>query len=156
MTSLGFTGTRATEPHRLKLRTYLESADMVMFLRKFDTYVTGGCTGWDALVGRYLRLKFPPPIAEHIVVVPANRSQVDPWWEEFDPGTVHLVFMNDDTDYRARNEEIVRRSDHLFYCADYPEDNARSKRSGTWMTKRIGERAKIPVNGIVLNSEVNA
>lgn len=153
MSNLGFTGTRETEGSELKLRNYLESADMLMYLRRFDTYVTGGCRGWDALVGEYLRLKFPPPVAYHVVVIPANKSQVDPWWEKFDVGTVDLVYMPDGTDYRDRNEAIVQRVEQVFYCADYPEQHVKSKRSGTWMTKRIAESQGVPVSGIILNKE---
>lgn len=151
MSNLGFTGTRSTEKNALRIRKYLESADMIMYLRKFDTYVTGGCEGFDALVGRFLRLRFPPPIAHHVVVVPADRSRVDPWWEEFDVGTVELIYMDDGTDYRDRNQAIVDRAEQVFYCADYPEAHGKSKRSGTWMTKRIAERANVPAYGIILN-----
>jgi hypothetical protein len=153
MTALGFTGTRSTKGHDIELKNYLESAEMIMYLRKFDTYVTGACEGWDALVGEFLALKFPPPIAQHIVIVPADKSRVDPWWEKFDIGLVQVVYMPDDTDYRDRNKEIVRLADQVFYCADYPEDDGRSKRSGTWMTKRIAEAEKVPVSGIVINKE---
>lgn len=154
MSSLGFTGTQHTEPFEFQLRNYLESADMLMYLRRFDTYITGACVGWDALVGEFLRLKFPPPVAHHVVIVPANKSKIDRWWEKFDVGTVDVIYMDDDTDYRDRNEAIVARSDRLFYCAEYPEDHGKSKRSGTWMTKRIAYRAKIPTDGIILNKEV--
>ena len=154
MTSLGFTGTRETEKFHERLRDYLESADMQLFLREFDMFVTGGCRGWDAFVGRYLALTFPQKT--HLVVVPANRSQVDPWWLEFDLGTILVKYMPEGTDYKDRNEEIVERSDHLFYCADYPEAHGKSKRSGTWQTVRIGHRARIHVNGIILNPEVSA
>lgn len=153
MTSLGFTGTQRLDGFELALRTYLESADMTTYLRKFDTYVTGACIGWDAFVGRYLRTKFPPPIAQHIVIVPANESKIERWWEEFDLGSVDVIYMDKDTDYRARNEAIVKRSDQLFYCAEYPEDHHRSRRSGTWMTKRIAQKHHIPIDGIVLNKE---
>ncbi len=153
MATLGFTGTRSTDARKAELRNYLESADMITYLRKFDTYVTGGCVGWDALVGRFLATRFPPPIAQHIVVVPANRKQVDPWWEEFDPGLVQIVYMPNDTDYRDRNTEIVKRSDNMFYCADYPEADGRSQRSGTWMTYRISNEAKVPIDGIILNKD---
>lgn len=151
MTSLGFTGTRASAPHEEKLRSYWEQVDATLFLRAFDTYVTGGCRGWDAFIGRYLAMRFP--LKTHLVVVPANRSQVDPWWFEFDLGTILVYYMDEGTDYKDRNKEIVRRSDHLFYCADYPEDHGKSARSGTWQTVRLGRGADIPVDGIVLNSE---
>lgn len=151
MSALGFTGTRATAARELELKLYLESADMITYLRKFDTYITGGCTGWDALVGRYLALKFPPPVAQHVVIVPANHDQIDPWWEEFDVGTIDLVHMPEGSDYRARNQAIVDRADQLFYCADYVEDDGHSKRSGTWMTVRMARAASLQVNGITLN-----
>lgn len=151
MKALGFTGTRATEPHEERLRKYLELADTVLYLREFDMYVTGGCVGWDAYVGRYLALTYPDKT--HLVVCPANRSQVDPWWFEFDIGTILVHYMPDDTDYKDRNAEIVRRSDQLFYCADYSEAHGKSGRSGTWQTKRLAEAALIPVNGIVINNE---
>jgi hypothetical protein len=64
--------------------------------------------------------------------------------------------MAEGTDYRDRNTEIVRRSNQLFYCADYPENHGKSRRSGTWMTKRIAEQTGIPVNGIILNNEEQA
>lgn len=151
MSALGFTGTRATEPHEEKLRAYLERTGTILFLREFDTYVTGGCRGWDAFVGRYLALTYPTKT--HIVVVPANRSQVDPWWLEFDLGTILVLYMDEGTDYKDRNKEIVRRSEYVFYCADYPEAHGKSRRSGTWQTKRLAEAALVPTSGIILNNE---
>jgi hypothetical protein len=151
MSSLGFTGTRNTKDFEERLRSYWEGVDATLFLREFDTYVTGGCRGWDAFIGRYLALRFP--LKTHIVVCPANRSQVDPWWLEFDLGTILVVYMPEDTDYKDRNTEIVRRSDQLFYCADYPEEHGKSQRSGTWQTKRIAEKLGVPVSGIILNRD---
>lgn len=46
-------------------------------------YITGGARGGDKFLGRWLYANRPG--AEHMVIVPANRSQVDPWWE---PGRV--------------------------------------------------------------------
>ncbi len=147
---LGFTGTRATEERIPDLLRYVAKPDMRIYLDSFDGYVTGGCRGWDAFIGAHLVLAFPEKT--HLVVVPANRSQVDPWWETFDLDRVLVVYMEDGTDYRDRNTEIVRRSNAVFYCADYPEQHPKSKRSGTWMTKRIAEGLDVPVTGIILNT----
>jgi hypothetical protein len=150
MNLLGFTGTRGTAPHEDRLREYFGGGAMHIFLSNYDGYVTGGCIGFDALIGRFLATKYPDK--EHVVIVPADRSRVDPWWEEFDLGTITVIEMPDDTDYRARNEEIVNKSTALFYCAEHLEDHNKSRRSGTWMTVRIAQRAAKPVHGVVLNT----
>lgn len=148
--TLGFTGTRNIGGHEEKLTAYLQKSETHLFLSwAFDQYVTGACKGWDAFIGEFLALTYPN--ATHTVLVPADQSQVDRWWEGFDLGKINVIFMPPNTDYRYRNEQIVQRSDYLFYCADYPEDDGRSKRSGTWMTKRIAEKAGVPLTGIVLN-----
>jgi hypothetical protein len=41
-------------------------------------YVTGACVGGDAFIGRWLF--YNRPDAEHVVIVPADRSRVDDWW----------------------------------------------------------------------------
>lgn len=157
MRILGFTGTRQIAGHEKALHKYLDRADTTAWFTAFDRYITGGCRGWDGFIGRYLaRIYRDTP---QTVVVPWNKSQVDAWWEdpEFAPlvdnGMITVVYMEAGTDYRDRNAEIVRGSTELFYCADYPESDGRSKRSGTWMTKRIAEAAHLPINGIILNKE---
>ena len=55
------------------------------------------------------------------------------------------------TTYKDRNEAIVNRVDELYYCADYPEEDRRSRRSGTWQTVRLARGRGIPVDGIILN-----
>lgn len=122
---------------------------MKLYLMEFDGFVSGGCRGWDAVFGETLALAFPDKV--HVVVVPANKSQVDPWWTKFDAGLVQVVYMDADTDYRSRNTEIVRRSSQLFYCADYQEDHGKSRRSGTWMTVRIARQAGMQPTGIIIN-----
>ena len=56
-----------------------------------DRYVTGACTGGDAFIGRYLYANRPE--AEHVVVVPADRSRVDPWRLEAGGTPVTLIEM---------------------------------------------------------------
>ena len=123
---------------------------MHLYLSEYDGFVSGGCRGWDAVFGETLALRYPDK--QHVVIVPANRSQVDPWWEKFDPGFVVVVYMDEGTSYRQRNEEIVKHSTHLFYCANYPEDHPKSGRGcGTWMTVRIARAAGMTPVGIILN-----
>lgn len=152
MNLFGFTGTRNIgdpEP----LRAYFGGGHMHVYLSKYDGFVTGGCNGFDAFIGEFLALRHPDKT--HVVVVPANRSQVDAWWERFDPGKIIVIEMPDGTDYRARNGEICAQSSEIFYCAEYPENHPSSKRSGTWMTVRIASKAGMTVHGIVLNKEGN-
>lgn len=47
--------------------------------------------------------------------------------------------------YRERNLAIVSATRLLLACPRYPEQDARSARSGTWQTIRFARRAQIPV-----------
>jgi hypothetical protein len=150
MNLLGFTGTRDLGDNVNRLEDYFGGGRMHLFFEEFDGFVTGACMGFDAFIGRFLALKYPEK--EHVCIVPADMSRVDPWWQEFDPGVITIIKMDDGTDYRDRNTEIVNRSTTLFYCAEYAEAHPKSRRSGTWMTVRIAQDADRPVHGIVLNT----
>jgi hypothetical protein len=143
MHSLGFTGTRhlTADSKGLVLDAIGER------LPEFDRFVTGGCNGFDAEMGRFLYGHFPNKL--HYVIVPDNKGQVD-WWFKGLPG-VMIKYMPPGSSYRQRDQAIVDASDELFYCAQYPESDPRSQRSGTWLTKRLAVRAGVPVSGIVLN-----
>jgi hypothetical protein len=112
-------------------------------LPRASRYVTGACTGGDAFLGRWLLATHPG--AEHVVVVPANRSQVDPWWLECPGAPVTLIEMPPGTTYRDRNVELVRRGGRLLGFPAWPEDDPRSARSGTWQAIRLARRARVPV-----------
>lgn len=151
MNLLGFTGTRQTGD-LAPLRDYFGGGAMHIYLSRFDGFVTGGCIGFDAFIGEFLALRYPDKM--HVVIVPANRSRVDTWWERFDLGKIIVIEMPEDSDYRDRNAEICIKSSEIFYCAEYPENHPNSKRSGTWMTVRIANKAGMTVYGIVLNRSV--
>ncbi len=148
---LGTTGTRSIaqndEPRWVE---YLQDP----WFGQFDGFVSGACVGWDAIFGSTMAVTYPEK--KHVVIVPADTSRVERWWEAIDVDSVEVVYMDDGTSYRSRNEEIVRRSSHLFYCADYPESHSKSKRSGTWMTVRIAQRAGIEPTGIIINDGTDA
>jgi hypothetical protein len=113
-------------------------------------YITGGCRGGDAFLGLYLACAFPR--AWHVVVLPANRSQVDPWWEPFlhlppapgRPRPENLIFieMPPGSTYEDRNAELARRGTVTYGLPAYPEDDPRSARSGTWQTIRMARAAR--------------
>jgi hypothetical protein len=116
-------------------------------LPEFDRFVTGGCNGFDAKMGLYLYNHFPDKV--HLVIVPDNKGQVD-WWFKGLP-RVMIRYMPPGTTYRQRDQAIVDASDEVFYCAQYPEADPRSQRSGTWLTKRLAVASHVPVKGIILN-----
>ena len=106
-----------------------------------DRYVTGGCIGGDAFIGRWLLRNRPD--AEHVVVVPADRSRVDPWWltAEGPVERITFILMPPGTTYADRNKRIVAESTYLYGFPSYVEGDRRSRRSGTWQTLRMSLRA---------------
>jgi hypothetical protein len=119
--------------------------DKVLSLPPGTTVVTGGCVGVDALIatvayraGRY-----------HVLtVLPADHSRVDPNWKDH---CHEHIQMEHGTTYRQRDAMVVLHGDNLLAFPLYPEDDPRSKRSGTWMTVRLAKRAAKPVEAFVLS-----
>jgi len=141
----GFTGTRTLEPadedtisHSLSL------------LKDGTEYTTGACIGADFFVGQSLWLAKPDAV--HRVVVPADRSRVDHWWTHRAIGdTVLVEEMPATTTYKDRNLRIVEQSDVLVAFPAHPEDDPRSKRSGTWQTVRMARQRGMVVILTVLD-----
>lgn len=135
--TIGFTAARdMNEADRDVVTTILQDQ-----IPEVSRYITGGARGGDACIGYFLYATRPH--AEHVVIVPADRSQVDPWWEAViaSGGAVSVIEMPEGTSYADRNIEIVHQSDALVGFPAYPENDKRSQRSGTWQTIRLSQRS---------------
>lgn len=147
---LGFTGTRHIDQETVE-RILSQHRDI---LEGYTGYVTGACVGLDGFAGDWLFRAYPEKT--HVVVVPANRSQVDYWWHHVPLDHPHyhnirVIEMPEGTRFKDRNIYIVTSSDTLFYVADYPERHGRSTRSGTWQTVRLARAAELPNTGVIIN-----
>jgi hypothetical protein len=106
-----------------------------------DRYVTGACVGGDTFIGRWLFENRPQ--AEHVVVIPADRSRVDDWWISASftsDRPVTVTEMPPGTTYADRNARLVAEGDAVFAFPAYPESDPRSRRSGTWQTVRMSRK----------------
>lgn len=101
-------------------------------------YFTGGAIGGDAFIGRWLFVNRPE--AEHHVIVPGNKSQVDPWWLQVD-GIVRITMMPSFSTYENRNAELVAEGVAVCGFPAYEEHDRRSRRSGSWQTIRMARDA---------------
>jgi hypothetical protein len=108
---------------------------LTVHVPQVERYVTGACTGGDAFIGRWLYCHYPD--AEHVVIVPANRSRVDPWWLEAKGRSVTVIEMPPGTTYADRNAQLAAEANAVFAFPAYPEADRRSRRSGTWQTVRM-------------------
>lgn len=136
--TIGFTAAREMDEHDRDIVTSIIQTRVPFVSR----YVTGGARGGDACIGYFLYATRPR--AEHVVVIPADRSQIDPWWETVNArgGAVTLIEMPPGTTYAQRNTRIVHESDAIVGFPAYPEDDPRSLRSGTWQTIRLAKDAE--------------
>jgi hypothetical protein len=135
--TIGFTAARGMDEYA---RNGVVSNVLYTRIPQVGRYVTGGCRDGDSFIGQWLHAMYPS--AEHVVVVPANRSQVDPWWEL--PGmTVTVIEMPEGTTYADRNARIVHESDAVVGFPSWPEADRRSLRSGTWQTIRMAQREDV-------------
>lgn len=144
MTIIGFTGTRVL-PSPDEERKVVAT----LYMLHGTEYVTGGAIGVDALVGAELAKLYP--LASHRIIVPADRSRVDPWWRMKSPPHLSVQPMPEGSTYRDRNRAIVDRADELMAYPLYGEHDERSKRSGTWQTIRLARAAGKPVSVTILS-----
>lgn len=134
MTTLGFTASReGFDPPPQQVWQVL------MSLPPAGRYVTGGCRGGDAVIGRWLRITYPH--AEHVVVVPASLRQAEDWWSGLDRLPPQVIRMPPWSTYRDRNIYLVQLASEVYGFPSWPEQDQRSARSGTWQTIRLARRA---------------
>lgn len=130
--TISFTAARDLDEHGEEV-----AVNVLTALPPAARYVTGAAIGGDAFIGRWLHDRFPD--AWHTVIVPADRSRVDPWWEPF--ADIEVLEMLPGTTYADRNELLVELGTAVCALPAYPEDDWRSRRSGTWQTARMARRA---------------
>lgn len=132
----GFTGARNIAD--------TEQEPVVEFLHSLppaEAYVTGGALGMDAFIGVFF-VRFQPQ-ARHVIIVPDNKSAVFEWWESslLSLHSADVRRMAPGTTYKDRNQAIVDACDELVGFPEYPEDDERSRRSGSWQTIRMARKA---------------
>jgi hypothetical protein len=130
--TIGFTGTRESPAYRQRFVIDL----VLQHLHLAKGFVTGGCIGIDHFVGLHLLQRYPDK--QHTVIVPADRSRVAAWWRPYGDA-VRVVEMPPESEYRARNREIVLRSGALIGFPAHAETHPSSRRSGSWQTIRMAQ-----------------
>ncbi len=118
-------------------------AEVLSALPEAEWYVTGACQGGDAFIGSWLYDRYPG--TQHVVIVPADRSRVDPWWLLVSGPPVTVIEMPPGSTYAMRNAALVHRGDCLIAFPAWPEAKSGSARSGTWQTVRMARKAGKPV-----------
>lgn len=132
---LGVTGTRQ-KPTTKQLH-FLYDQMLLMNEQGCRTLHHGCCIGWDEAahwLARSLGWKIvvhPPTNSLYLAQDPLD----DPGWD---------VEIRAEKPYRERNEDIVFESTHIIGGPQFPKDDERSKRSGSWMTLRMAYDACKP------------
>ena len=127
----------------------LEEGDEQTFIRLVDAthpdakHIVGGCIGGDAVLARLLYLRGR---MVH-VVLPADRSKVDPEWQLY---CTSFEEMPPSTTYRQRDERMVELGTRCIGIANRPEKHGASIYSGAWMTIRIAIAAGLPTETTIL------
>lgn len=139
---LGLTGTQDLPDHGLAQAGVLLT-EMRMKNLEVEEVHSGGCFGWDTFAGFQCVLLWPQAV--HHIWLPLKTDKLSYWWKHRLPWGVEPVLhvTRDYPGYRERNAEIVDRSTHLFCGPRLDEESQR--RSGTWMTVRMGRKAGLPL-----------
>lgn len=129
---VGFTATREVDQ-----RAHDRIREVVASLPEGCAVITGGCKGGDGWVARFAHDR-----GLHVhVVLPSDRRQVDPHWEEY---MTTYEEMPPESGFRRRNARIIMRCTRLIAVPRLINYNP-DQQSGTWMTCRIALKAGRPV-----------
>lgn len=103
-------------------------------------FVTGGCQGFDSLIGRYCLARWPK--RKHLVILPHDSTFTRRWWDEpgLDGRNLTIRQLPFGTNYRDRNVDLVVSSAQLVAYPYAAERHPSQRRSGTWQTIRLGRR----------------
>jgi hypothetical protein len=111
--------------------------------------VSGACTGVDSVA---LRLAHEMGMENWVYVPHVGKNRwLDTGYNAYADRVVNLPFSPDP--YGDRDRAVVDVSDVMHFFPLYPEDDTRSRRSGTWMTVRIS-RQKGNVGSITILEDV--
>ena len=113
-----------------------------------EYYTTGGAVGVDTYVLRKMTAWLPE--AFHRVCLP----EYGPDWDNPYIELADEVLRVRDTmrhPHRSRNQAIIDYSDVMLAFPLHDESHDQSRRSGTWMTIRMAQKAGIPVVITVLD-----
>lgn len=124
----GFTGSQKGTDRKTILDIFNS-----LHLKDSDLIITGACDGVDSQVSNLAKFFYPK--VEQLILVPDDKSKVNQ--KVFENGNV--IHMPKGTDYRYRNEQIIKNSDKLiaFWNGD-------KIHSGTYMTINIATKRNVP------------
>jgi hypothetical protein len=152
--SLGFTASRTFPVSAERVASdWLSKLSRSLELESVrPRFVTGGARGGDAYIGHWLAVYWGHD-ADHVVVLPANRAQVDPWWERLPAewwtgrhgkgfrSRVELIEMPPGSSYEDRNWRIVVEAPDGVHAFPQHLDRRLDRRSGTHQTIRLAREA---------------
>lgn len=152
MTVYGFTAGRSID--HVAIRKIV--MDLATLEPEPTHVVTGGAPGGDAVIAKLVAILYPK--AHQVFHLPKELGRSDwPNIKAFMEAERISFEAHFHDDYRKRNQAIVdetaQQSGELIGYPIYPEQDGRSKRSGTWMTLRMARRQPMKVRWLVLEGE---
>ncbi len=125
---IGFTGHRELTP--AQERKVITRCNQIIKEENAELYITGACTGVDALVALHMAEHHPE--IQQLIIVPAKRTYVDERVLRIKDALI--TYMPKGSTYRERNERIVFNATKLeaFW-------NGNRRHSGTYMTMNIAK-----------------
>lgn len=153
------TGTRRAEAYIPRIERELERHTLRWAVPDASVFITGGQVGVDYVALRWLLHHYPG--AHHSVWAPAKphadvRALLKELWPHLRQhgGSYQLHNCLPGTTYPYRDQCMLQEAydywhlgsaAHVLAWPLHPEDDGRSRYSGTWKTVRLARAAKLPV-----------